>query len=85
MCVINNSHPRMTWDEAQAVLEKHVHSIVAENDEQIEGAVELCRTSRHEHGEESMALAKDWLYAAKLSRSESRKLLAALNTMMRGV
>lgn len=85
MCVINNSHPRMTWDEAQAVLEKHVHSIVAENDDLIKGTVELCQTSRQERGEAQMALAKDWLHAAKLGRSQSRELLAALNTMMRGV
>ena len=85
MCVIGNSHPRMTWDEAQAVLEKHIHSIVAENDDLIEGTVELCRKERHDHGEESMVLAKDWLHAAKLSRTQSRELLAALNTMMRGV
>lgn len=85
MCVINNSHPRMTWDEAQAVLEKHVHRIVAENDDLIEDAVEICRDSLRERGKAQMALAKDWLHAAKLGRSQSRELLAALNTMMRGV
>ena len=85
MCVINNSHPRMTWDEAQVVLEKHIHSVVAENDDLIEGTEELCRASRLERGDESMALAKDWLHSATLSRSQSRELLAALNTMMRGV
>lgn len=81
---INNSHPRMSWGAAQAVLERHVHSVVAENNEFIKDAVEICRESRHEAGEASMALAQDWLHAAKLSRSQSRELLAALNTMSNG-
>lgn len=81
----NNSFPRLTWAQAQAVLEKHVQLIVEENDEFIEGAVELCRTSRHEKGKESMALAKDWIQAAKQHRQQSRVMLATLETMMRGV
>lgn len=85
MCVINNSFPRLTWEQAQAVLEKHVQFIVAENDEFIERTIELCRTSRHDFGEESMALAKDWLHAAKECRQQSRVMLATLETMMRGV
>ena len=86
MCLINNhSFPRLTWEQAQAVLEKHVQLVVAENDDFIEGAVELCRTSRHENGKESMALAKDWLQAAKEHRQQSRVMLATLETMMRGV
>ena len=82
---IDNSFPRLTWEQAQAVLEKHVQHIVAENDDFIEGTLELCRTSRHDNGKESMALAKDWLHAAKEHRQQSRVMLATLKTMMRGV
>ena len=85
MCVINNSPPRLTWDEAQAVLEKHVHSIVAKNDEVVKSAVSICRQERRDFGESSSVMTKEWIESAKSSRAQSRELLAALNTMMRGV
>lgn len=84
MCVIDNSPPRMTWEEAQVVLEKHVHKVVAENDKSIALAVEIAREGDRKN-EVARYVIRDWLDCAQAARSESRELLAALNTMMRGV
>lgn len=85
MCVINNSPPRMTWEEAQAVLEKHVHSQVASNDSLIEEVISTLRSDRHPVGTEMRDCDNQLLSQARFARNQSRALLATLNTMMRGV
>lgn len=82
---INNTPPRLTWEQAQAVLEQHIQMLVSENDGLVRQAVEIARKERHSFGKESQALAREWLEKAKEARAESRVLLATLNTMMRGV
>lgn len=81
---IDNSPPRLTWDEAQAVLEKHVHSVVADNDKSIALAVDIAKESDRTN-EAARYVTREWLDNAKEARNQSRELLAALNTMMRGV
>lgn len=83
---INNTPPRLTWPEAQAVLEQHIQSLVAQNDDMIEACIERARKfrvkSRHED-DRSHAIAM--VGKAKMCRLQNRMLLATLNTMMRGV
>ena len=80
---INNTPPRLTWEQAQAVLEKHVHSVVAQNDETIVQALNVARCDRT--NEANRIAIHEWLDSAKEARTQSRELLATLNTMMRGV
>ena len=80
---INNTPPRLTWEQAQAVLEKHVHSVVAQNNETIALALDIAKDDRT--NEATRHVIHEWLDSAKEARNQSRELIATLNTMMRGV
>lgn len=80
---IDNAPPRLTWEEAQAVLEQHVHTTVAENDEFIARAVAKARAEKRRRDKPDVP--RNWLAKAKEARNQSRLMLATLETMMRGV
>ena len=82
---IDNTPPRLTWEQAQAVLEKHVHNRVSSNDSLIEEVISILRSDRHPVGTEMRDCDNELLGQARCARTESRELLATLNTMMRGV
>lgn len=88
---IDNAPPRLSWEEAQAVLESFITQTVARNDEIVGEMIEEWRDWRN--GEQPQEYTpefkrkeqKDCLRIAHAHREQSRVLLATLNTMMRGV
>ena len=84
MCLINNTPPRLTWEQAQVVLEFNVHALVQGNNLCIEELLVELREERdckQPCREEQTRL----IHEAKSHRHQSRLMLATLETMMRGV
>lgn len=84
MCLIDNAPPRLTWEEAQMVLEYNVHKIVEENNLCIEELLEELREER-DCKQPCREEQKRLIHKAKSHRHQSRLMLATLETMMRGV
>ena len=81
--IIDNAPPRLTWEQAQAVLEQHIQNTVAENNEFIAKAVAKARLERSRRDKSD--IPRIWIGKAKEARHQSRLMLATLETMMRGV
>jgi len=89
--IIDNAPPRLTWEQAQVVLENFITQTVARNDEIVGEMIDEWRDWRN--GEQPQDYTpdfkreeqKDCLKIAHAHREQSRMLLATLETMMRGV
>ena len=88
---IRKDHPRLTWEQAQMVLENFISQTVAKNDEIVVEMIAEWREWREEQLTTKVQREfirdeqKDCLKIARKYRDQSRELLATLNTMMRGV